>query len=372
MIRTDPERLARVVIASVTEPGDPRVAAMIAEFGAEDAWAAILEGRERPSWQRRAALVDADRFDAECAKYGLRVVIPGDDEWPRELDALSACEPVCEMRGAPPALWVKGPGRLDEVPRRGVAVVGSRACTNYGEWVTQSICADLAHAGKIIVSGGAYGIDAAAHRAALGVGGLTVVVSARGLDGAYPASHRELFCQASMTGLVVSEFAPGQTPTRSGFLARNRLIAALTLGTIIVEGAKRSGAKNTVTWADALSLPVMAVPGPVTSSLSETPNGLIRDHRAQLITDATDVMAVLAPLGTTPEPQTLGAARRLDSLTPDQFRVREALPGSGSMDLDTISLASGVPTMRCAVVLAELEELGMVYPDSLMTWSLVR
>ena len=169
-------------------------------------------------------------------------------------------------------MWLAGGGDLAELAAQSVAVVGSRASTPYGDTVAAELAAELSESGRSVLSGGAYGIDAAAHRGCLAGRTPTVAVLAGGLDQPYPSGHRPLFDRIAERGVLVSELAPGEHPTRVRFLARNRLIAALTPGTVLVEAAARSGARNTVTWANVLGRIVMAVPGPVTSATSVTPH----------------------------------------------------------------------------------------------------
>ena len=197
--------------------------------------------------------------------------------------------------------------------RRAVAVVGARACTVYGEHVAGDLAAGLGDRGWTVVSGGAYGIDAAAHRGSLAVDAPTVAVLACGVDVAYPAAHDGLLRSVRAMGVVVSELPPGARPTRRRFLDRNRVIAALGRGTVVVEAALRSGALNTAGHADELSRTVMAVPGPVTSAASAGCHELLRARGAALVTDAADVLDLVGRPGDRrprPPPGLREAARR--------------------------------------------------------------
>ena len=160
------------------------------------------------------------------------------------------------------------------------------------------IAADLAEQGWVIISGGAYGIDAAAHRGALAARAATIAVLACGLDQPYPAGHAGLFADIAGDGLVVSEWPPGRRPARLRFLVRNRTIAAMTCGTVIVEAGERSGALNTARHAAELGRPLMAVPGPVTSAQSAGCHRIIREWGATCVTCAADIIELLSPLGT--------------------------------------------------------------------------
>jgi DNA processing protein len=206
-----------------------------------------------------------------------------------------------------------------------VAIVGARACTSYGEQAALTLSADLAVEGRCVISGLAYGIDAAAHRGALGVGGHTVAVLASGVDDPYPTANRRLAEAVARAGCVISETPPGTRPTKQAFLARNRLIAGLSEAVVVVEAASRSGAKNTASWAGELARPVLAVPGPITSSLSATPHRLVRDGEAVLVTSAAEVADAIAPLDPRREPDGRGRRRPIDGLRPPLREIREAL-----------------------------------------------
>lgn len=362
------ERWIRAALASVVDAGDPRMSETLAANGPEEIWQQVQAGALSEAWQRRARVVSPQQLEEEAHHLGLRVIVPGDDEWPDKLDHLNECPRVGDMGGAPVALWLKGRGHLSQLAARSVAIVGARACTKYGKLVARTFAQGLGDAGYVVVSGGAYGIDAAAHQGALLSSGVTVAVAAGGLDIPYPTIHEHLFDEICQQGVQISETRPGIRPMRHAFLARNRLIAALSEATIIVEAALRSGAKNTTSWADALSRQVLAVPGPVTSSESETPNYLIRDHCAQAVTSVTDVVSMLSPVGTVEEQSTTGPGRPLDFLSAAQSRVRECLPATGGMTLDNIAIASGLSVRECAVVLTELEELARVTLVGPLTW----
>ena len=231
--------------------------------------------------------------------------MPEDAAWPRE--AFAACALCGAAALAPPvALWVRGPRSAGELSDRAVAVVGARAATGYGTHVAGELGAGLAAAGATVVSGAAIGIDGAAHRGALGVGGATVAVLACGIDRAYPAAHAALLERIAATGLVVSEYPPGSVPARHRFLVRNRLIAALGGGTVVVEAAVRSGAQRTAADTEALGRLVMAVPGAVTSGPSAGCHQLIRDG-ALLVTGADDVLEAVGRLGVDLAPRPGGA-----------------------------------------------------------------
>ena len=207
---------------------------------------------------------------------------------PKDFDELGPARPY--------ALWVRGHADLRFSCLQSVSMVGSRAATSYGAHVAAEIAADLGERGWTVVSGGAYGIDAAAHRGALAADGLTIAVLACGVDYPYPAGHADLFAAIAAQGLVISEWPPGSHPARTRFLIRNRSIAALTCGTVIVEAGERSGALNTAGHAADLGKPLMAVPGPVTSAQSFGCHRIIREWAASCVTRAADVIDIVSPL----------------------------------------------------------------------------
>lgn len=334
---------ARACLTAVAEPGDPWLGALLAEQGAARVWAELASGAPPPEmpgeegsgpeararWERRwarwsagAARVDPDALLGDAAAAGIRFVAPEDPEWPGRLDELA-------LSGGrrPHGLWVRGEGDLRNLCLRSVAVVGARSATAYGEHVAAEMSYELAERAVVVVSGGAYGIDGAAHRAAQTNGG-TVVVLACGLDVDYPRGHAGLFADVARTGVLVSERPLGATPRAPDFLVRNRLIAALTPGTVVVEAGRRSGALNTASHAAELNRVLMAVPGPVTSPMSVGCHLLLRDWQAGCVTCADDVVAQVGPLEE-PPPES-GPLRVSAELDEDSARVLAAVPGSGA------------------------------------------
>ncbi len=201
----------------------------------------------------------------------------------------------------PYALWLRGEADLRYCCLQSVSIVGARAASAYGTHVGTEMAAALAARGWAVVSGAAYGIDACAHQGALAADGVTIAVLACGVDHAYPAGHYDLLASIAAQGVLVSEWPPGRTPNRLRFLIRNRVIGALTRGTVVVEAGLRSGALNTARHARDLHRPVMAVPGPVTSEVSAGCHKIIREWGAICVTSAQDVLELLTPLGETPD-----------------------------------------------------------------------
>jgi DNA processing protein len=355
----DEERLARVALSRVVEPGDDRVGRLVAETSAAQVWSALLAKDLRVTgvdgYLLRLPEADPHRDLERAAAAGIRVLVPGDAEWPSRLDGFGPKAPLL--------LWVKGERDLAAFTERSVAIVGARAATDYGEYVAAELAADLAAAGWAVISGGAYGIDARAHRGALAAGGATAAVLACGVDVAYPRGHETLFAEITRRGLVVGELPPACTPTRFRFLERNRLIAGLTAGVVVVEAAVRSGAANTARWAERLGRPVMAVPGPVTSSMSAGCHVLLRSHSAELVTDAAEVIEVVGRIGADLAPERRGDVDPRDALRPEPRTVLEAIPARGSATPDRLARLTGVDPRRLLVVLGELEAAGWVDRD---------
>ena len=389
------DRLARAALSRLIEPGDEQIGAWLAEFGAAELVARIADGRElpRPPRARRSRpvepaagatdatesvesaeasreapapagrrldnyrvrlrgldpLTDLERF----RRLGGRLVCPGDTEWPSQLDDLGHARPV--------ALWVRGNASLRLLALRSVAVVGARACTDYGTRAAADLAADLAQSGWVVVSGAAYGIDAAAHRGALAVGGATVAVLACGADRAYPAGNTALIARIREQGMLVSELPPGEHPTRARFVLRNRVIAALTRGTVVVEAARRSGALSTARRAAALNRVVMGVPGSCYSELSTGVHELIRSGAGQLVCDGAEVVELVGAIGADLAPERHGPVLPRDALPAEAARVLDALPpGREGAPLPLLAHRAGLTTETVLQRLYELGALGFV------------
>ena len=304
---------------------------------------------------------------------GARFICPGDSEWCSSLDDLEIVEHDAKERrgGSPFGLWVRGDAELVTVAHRCIAVVGSRASTAYGEHVAAALGCDAAGRGFTVVTGGAYGIDAAAHRAALARPAPTVAVLAGGIDVLSPAGHVRMLEHTCEAGLLVSEAAPGSHPTKSRFLVRNRLIAALSGGTVVVEAALRSGALNTARWALELGRAVMGVPGPVTSMASAGVHELLRQPATLLVTDAREVIEHVSPLGEGLAPRKSGVVRPLDLLSPLSRQVLDATPRSGPAQAEALARLTGLSTVLVEAQLDDLAAAGFV-TQRLDGWVLAR
>ncbi|HEX2300854.1 MAG TPA: DNA-processing protein DprA, partial [Pseudonocardiaceae bacterium] len=342
-------RRARAYLSRVAEPPAAALAELIGEVGPVRAARLVAAGQvsDRVDTETRARRFD-DRAEADLsaiAALGGRLVVPEDPEWPTGTFAcFDTPMALAEERWrAPVALWVQGPARLDEIGDRAVAVVGARAATGYGEHVAADFGYGLAQDGVTVVSGAAYGVDGAAHRGALAAEGPTVAVQACGLDRAYPAGHQRLLEQIAQRSAVLSEYPPGVRPARYRFLVRNRLIAALAKGTVVVEAGLRSGARRTAAAAAALGRIVMAVPGPITSALSVGCHQLVREEQAVLVTRVAEVREAVGPIGTDLAPALRPPIRRTDGLSADLLAVYEALPARGARHPEQLTGESGVP-----------------------------
>jgi DNA processing protein len=296
----------------------------------------------------------------DARSQGIRFVCPGDEEWPQSLQDLDRCEQLNGRGGAPLGLWLRGAGRLDELSRRAVAVVGSRSATTYGAGVAGELGACVAREGVTLVSGAAYGIDQAAHRGALAARGPTVAVLACGVDRAYPSAHRELLSYIADTGLVVAEAPPGSAPTKLRFLSRNRLIAAMSVGTVVVEAAVRSGALNTANWAALLNRTVMGVPGPVTSAPSEGVHELLRTRDAVLVTRGSDVLELVSPSGSFALPALRAVDRPTDRLSVQERQVLDAVPVTVPAATRSVARTAGLAESTVREVLRRLSSGGFV------------
>jgi DNA processing protein len=343
---TEAERLARVALNALAEPGDPRFARLVDDLGPEKLYAHLLADVDldglRSQTSARLAGLDPAVLLEQADRLGIRFVVPGDPEWPERLGDLGAIDPLNGMTGVPLGLWVRGPVALAEAMRDSVAVVGSRSATTYGTQVAADLAAQLAAQATTVVSGAAYGIDQAAHRGALAADGATVAVLACGVDRAYPPGHKALLDYLVTTGAVVSELRPGCAPSRHRFLARNRLIAAMTPATVVVEAAVRSGALNTASWAQRMQRTVMGVPGPVTSAPSEGVHELIRNGAASLVTRGEHVRELLAPSG-----EHLWVPPRADDSPFDLLdeldrRVLEAVPVRTAATVTSLARTAGL------------------------------
>lgn len=368
----DAERFARLTLSLLVEPGNRLVGALVDERGATAALDALQAGdvpaplremcepRMRSDPARKAA-----EILARTGRVGARVIVPGDEDWPVCLDDLRRISRAdggrVERDTYPPlCLWVRGPLPLARACERAVAIVGARAATSYGTHVATEFAYRLAVAGWAVVSGGAYGIDAAAHRGTLTGHGATVAVLACGVDRAYPAGNTALFERVAEEGLLVSEWPPGSEPHRHHFLIRNRVISALTRGTVVVEAAARSGARQTLGQAMRLGRAGMVVPGPVTSAMSVGCHAAIRQWGARLVGTPEEVLEEVGRIGEDLAPLPHATPVPRDAVDATSQQVLDAVPARHPRGVEDVAASAGVSLRQALASLSLLEEAGLV------------
>lgn len=291
------ERMARIALSMIAEPNDPTTGYVLARHGGVETLRLIESDDEVSGLVRADMLMWRERLTAritpglldqtaQTERHGLGTLIPTDKEWPANLNDLD--------ERAPYLLWTHGAASfLTTALSDRATITGARAATSYGEQATGELATGLADEERVVVSGGAYGIEGTAHKSVLAASGHTIAVLASGLDRPYPAGHSELLNRIGDVGLLVSELPPGAAPTRHRFLARNRLLAALSGATVIPEASPRSGSMTTVIAARELGRGIGVVPGPVTSVTSAGPNELIKQGFASTVTQPSDVIELL-------------------------------------------------------------------------------
>lgn len=401
------EAYARAALTYLAEPADRWLVQLVRVHGAAVTLAAIKSGRllgtgglagtaagqgngfprgkaheavkaAMERWRTRLPELPAPEQVLAFGESGIRIVCPGDPEWPGQLADLGDDQPY--------ALWLRGNADLRFSCLRSVAIVGSRAATAYGSYVAAEFAMSVAARGLAVVSGGAFGVDAAAHRGALAADGVTIAVLACGVNVPYPTAHAELFDAIAAQGVVVSEWPPGRHVSRLRFLIRNRMIAALATGTLVVEAGQRSGAVNTARYARDLRRRLMAVPGPVTSDLSAGCHQIIREWQGTLVTSAAEVIEHLSPVGDPvigdpvignpvigePSPAEPGAVVRLasrrqappvlprDLLDLESARVLDAMPRRGGVGTVRVAQRAGLAPAATATLLGQLATGGFV------------
>ncbi|MDJ0357079.1 DNA-processing protein DprA [Paenarthrobacter sp. PH39-S1] len=328
------------------------VVQMLDEAGARSGWSGLEAAVGR--WAPRVKDLAPDRDLAVIRRLGGGLIVPEDDDWPQALADLGLSEPI--------ALWCRSPYRVLPEVCRCVAVVGSRDSTGYGASVTGQIAQGLAERGITVVSGGAYGIDAHAHRAALagGNGGIaTIAVMAGGIDRYYPSGNEDLLRTISQEGAMIAEVPPGTNPTRYRFLQRNRLIAALCAVTVVVEARWRSGALSTAHHADSLSRQVAAVPGSVFSANSAGCHRLLREGSAVCVTDATEVAELAGASGEHLADEPTGTSAEHDGLNVEDLLLLDALPVRQGSAPEKLSAVAGLGIASVLAGLGRLELMGL-------------
>nr|WP_314213811.1 DNA-processing protein DprA [Pseudarthrobacter equi] len=381
-----PERLARAALSRLMEPQDAAGLALVQVAGAVDglriatgqvaagpgleqeisvmltdngpsaSWSGLAAALKR--WQPRIPDLAPERDLATMARLGGRLIVPSDELWPAQLADLGIQEPIC--------LWWRGHEQPLPALETSIALVGSRDSTSYGASVTGDLAYSLAQRGMTVVSGGAYGIDAHAHRAALagGSGAVpTIAVMAGGVDRFYPSGNEDLLRAVCNRGAVLAEVPPGSAPTRYRFLQRNRLIAALSAVTVVVEARWRSGALNTAHHAETLGRAVGAVPGSVHSANSAGCHRLLRDGGAVCVTDAAEVAELAAPSGTALPDQRKVAAQVQDGLTLEDLILLDALPLRSTTSVEKLAAVAGLGQDSVRAGLGRLGLLGLAVSE---------
>lgn len=358
------ERFARATWTGIAEPGDRVAGLVIAALGAPRSLTAVVEhwSTERflgdlgangvigeaelqqgiDRWRPRLSSGSALIALRQAARFGARLRIPADEGWPEGFAALDLQGPI--------ALWTRGIEEAYLSLARSMALVGARAATGYGEHITMEASAGLVDRGYSIVSGAAFGIDGMAHRAALASHGQTIAFLAGGVDRFYPSGHDALLTRIVESGAVISELPCGSSPTRWRFLQRNRLIAAASLATIVLEAGWRSGSINTAGHAAQVGRPVGVVPGPVTSPTSAGCHRLIREFNAVCVTNP-DEMAELAPLAPQVSQVSQETAVRTDR---DAMRVLDALSARSPRSVSDVAARAGLSAAATQAALARL------------------
>ncbi|CAH0134402.1 Putative DNA processing protein DprA [Arthrobacter sp. Bi83] len=336
---------------------EQEITGVLAEHGSATSWTGMTAALKR--WAPRIPDLAPERDLATMQRLGGRMIIPEDELWPGQLADLGLHEPIC--------LWWRGTEMELPPAAKSIALVGSRDSTSYGAAVTGDLAYSLAQRGFTVVSGGAYGVDAHAHRAALagGSGAVpTIAVMAGGVDRFYPSGNEDLLRAVANQGAVLAEVPPGSAPTRYRFLQRNRLIAALAAVTVVVEARWRSGALNTSHHAESLGRSVGAVPGSVHSANSAGCHRLLRDGGAVCVTDAGEIVELAAPSGESlPELRDGGSAVH-DGLTLEDLILLDALPLRSTSSVEKLCIVAGLGPESVRAGLGRLGLLGLAVSES--------
>ena len=371
------EIFARASWTGIAEPGDSVAGALVSSLGAVAALTSLVDSWTVDRVTAEAASTGADPVAAhdlalaferwrprlvssavitalrQAARVSARLLLPSDRSWPSAVDDLGVHGPI--------ALWVRGvDAALDSLPSS-VALVGARAATGYGEHMAMELGAGLSDRGVSVVSGAAYGIDGMVHRSVLASGGLTVAFLAGGVDRFYPSGHDALLGRIATVGAVVSELPCGSPPTKWRFLQRNRLIAAASVATVVVEAGRRSGSLNTAAHAASVGRPLGAVPGPVTSPSSAGCHRLIREFDAVCVTSVDEVLELASGMaGGAAQPELdIGLDAAFDRPPPDHVRVLDALSARSARTTSDVARRTGMSMGATEGVLGLLALDGM-------------
>jgi DNA processing protein len=314
---------------------------LAAEFGSRDLARAVLSGPDD---------AQALRWAAEIERGGVRLVTAFDEEYPAPLREISD-----------PPFLLHTFGRIERLHLPAVAIVGSRDASRYGRDVAWRLARELSAAGVVVVSGFARGVDAAAHEAALEGPGGTIAVLGCGLDVDYPREHRGLKERLAVEHLLVSEYSPGSEPRPQNFPIRNRIIAGLSAGVVVVEASRRSGSLITARLANDFGRDVFAVPGSIFSPTSAGAHELLRDG-AILCRGAEDVLAELFPSVGTPRPAVAPSPLAAAEISAEARRIFDALCREEGLSAEDLSVALDLPAATVLAGLFELEGAGVAMP----------
>ncbi|GAA3284741.1 DNA-processing protein DprA [Dactylosporangium vinaceum] len=379
MKKLSEEQKARMALAVLVEPGCRELGQLVRTVGPVEALECLVQERGISVALAGAARARlylagvrksqdvgtqlAQRMAERAEHIGARIITAADDEWPPALDDLvKASRTGSALRrdtDPPLCVWLRGPLRFAETLERSVSVVGARAVTGYGAYVASEFGYGLAEEGFTVVSGAALGVDVTAHRGALAGGGPTVAVMACGIDKSYPAANAGVIEQIATEGLLVTEWPPGTEPHKTRFLTRNRVIAAATLGTVIVEAGSRSGARSTLGYARLLGRKTMVVPGPINSAMSIGCHMELREPGTTLVTRVEEIVEEIGSIGELAEP-IVGGLRPEDVLDSLQARILDAVRPRKAATAEYIAAVAGVSGRDARRNLPLLVELGFV------------
>ena len=339
----------------------------------------LSQTENRYTWDRPAEDLEF------AAELGYTLITPESPQWPTEAIQCSfgrkqtgaASKASHQPDGiAPHALWVAGNTNLAGLFAQSVGVVGTRHATKYGHMATKDLVAGLGGHNYTVVSGGALGIDTAAHTTAMDVHTPTVVVAACGPGEHYPRSNKALFERVVATGgALMTEYPPSVTPDRHRFLTRNRLVAALTLGTVLVEAPFRSGALNTLKWVNVFNRTAMAVPGPVTDAQSLGANLAIQNNEAEMVLNAGQIHEQLSAVGEYSAEEQMEMQYPpsvTQQLSRNELRIYDALPPAGrtGREAEAVAADAGLSIALTVHILMDLSKRGLVERDK-RVWSRV-
>lgn len=352
-----------VGLSLVAGVGPIRLKRLVEHFGSpERAWKASKEelkvvpginSKQVQEILKTRVSVDLERFLRYCKEEEIHLLTPEDSEFPANLR---------HIFDPPPVIYYRGTLMAEDV--FSVAIVGSRKMTAYGRRVTRKLARDLVVKGFTIVSGMALGIDGVAHQAALEAGGRTIAVLGSGLNQIYPREHTQLYHEIIRSGVVLSTYPPETFPEKGHFPARNRIISGLSLGTVVVEAGKRSGALITADQALEQNREIFAVPGSIFNNQSHGTNALIQKG-AKLITSAQDISDELGELAEFACQRELSDGRsveKLPAITLVQTQVLSILEG-GEVGFDQLLEQTQISVSELNAVLLELELMGLIFQE---------